>query len=169
MSETTKIILSSAEHFNIRLGEIHCGLKGYYSVERTMFEELNQKLFNKMMECVENAQKQAYMVPRAINDVVLVGGSTRIPKVKQVLKEFFGAEKVKEDINPDEAVALGAAILARKMLDYPNFKKCHLVDVSDSLGVGIVGDIMSVIIPKNTHSDSALYGLYDNQGPEKID
>jgi L1 cell adhesion molecule like protein len=88
------------------------GIDFYTSITRARFEELNADLFRSTMEPVEKAIRDAKMDKAQIQDIVLVGGSTRIPKVQKLLQDFFNGKELNKSINPDEAVAYGAAVQA---------------------------------------------------------
>jgi len=113
---------------------------------------MNADLFNECMKTVESCLIDAKMDRSKVDDVVLVGGSSRIPKVQQLLQDFFKGKELCKSINPDEAVAYGAAIQAALLSEgIKNVPKLVLQDVTPlSLGRSIVGDIMSVVIPRNT-------------------
>jgi L1 cell adhesion molecule like protein len=109
-------------------------------------------LFNECLERVKSCIIDAKMDKSSIHDVVLVGGSSRIPKVQQLLQEFFEGKELCQSINPDEAVAYGAAVQAAMLCDsFKNVPNLVLQDVAPlSLGIGTKGDIMSVVIPRNS-------------------
>ncbi|CAJ2669463.1 unnamed protein product [Trifolium pratense] len=126
------------------------GIDFFSTITRAKFEEINMDIFKECMETVESCLTDANMNKSAVNDVVLVGGSSRIPKVQQLLQEFFNGKDLCMSINPDEAVAYGAAaaLLSEGFKNVPNFV---LRDVTPlSLGKSIIGDVMNVVIPKNT-------------------
>ncbi|GJR13636.1 probable mediator of RNA polymerase II transcription subunit 37c [Tanacetum coccineum] len=115
---------------------------------RAKFEEVNMDLFKKCMEHVEMCLRDANMSKYRIDEVVLVGGSTRIPKVKELLQELFNGKILSQQLNPDEAVAHGAGILAANLSGMGDeaTKSLVLIDVTPlSLGVGLKGDVMSVV------------------------
>jgi molecular chaperone DnaK len=115
---------------------------------RARLEEMIKDLIDRTMEIVQKALEDAKLRPEDIDDIVLVGGSTRIPLVQQRIKEFFGKEPHK-GVNPDEVVAVGAAIQAGVLSG--EMKEILLVDVTPlSLGVETYGGVMTVLIPRNT-------------------
>lgn len=122
-------------------------------VEREKFENLNMTHFNKCMDTVKTVMKDAKVVASEIDDIVLIGGSTRVPMIQQLLSEHFGGRQLCRSINPDEAVAYGAAVQAA-ILSGVRHSACDdlvLVDVTPlSLGIEVEGRQMSIIIPKNT-------------------
>ncbi|VVB12952.1 unnamed protein product [Arabis nemorensis] len=110
-------------------------------------------LFMKCMEPVEKCFSDSKMDKSKIDDVVLVGGSTRIPKVQQLLQELFNGKELCKSINPDEAVAYGAAVQAAILSGGGNemIQDVLLIDVTSlSLGIEIVGEVMSTVIQRNT-------------------
>jgi len=150
--EESKKILSSTQHNVITLDAFYNGIDLNVSITRAKFEELAYSDFTKCLVPVDKALSDAKLDKHSIDDVVLIGGSTRIPKIKQMLKEYFGKEP-KIDINPDEAVAYGAAIQASIILGVndPEINSMVLIDVNPlSLGVEVRGCEMSSIIPRNS-------------------
>ncbi|XP_042042106.1 heat shock cognate 70 kDa protein-like [Salvia splendens] len=151
--ERAKRILSSTFQTTIEIEALFEGIDFFTTISRAKFDELNAGLFNKCMEQVEMCLQDAKMEKSSVHDVVLVGGSSRIPKVQQLLQNIFNGKELCNSINPDEAVAYGAAVLAAKMSGDGNNTVQNLVvlDVTPlSLGTELDGDIMSVIIPRNT-------------------
>ncbi|XP_047090515.1 heat shock 70 kDa protein 4-like isoform X2 [Lolium rigidum] len=110
--ERAKRTLSSTAQTTIEIDSLFEGIDFYTTITRARFEELNMDLFRKCMEPVEKCLRDAKMDKSTVHDVVLVGGSTRIPKVQQLLQDFFNGKELCKSINPDEAVAYGAAVQA---------------------------------------------------------
>ncbi|KAJ0955931.1 putative Heat shock protein 70 family [Helianthus annuus] len=122
-------------------------------ITRAKFENLNVDLFNKCIETVESCLRDAKMNKENVDEVVLVGGSTRIPKVQELLQDFFNGKELCKRIHADEAVAYGASILAAKLRGETTQKIKNLVflDVTPlSLGVELFDETMSVLIPRNS-------------------
>ncbi|XP_050357057.1 heat shock protein 68-like isoform X8 [Nymphalis io] len=151
-AERAKRTLSSSTEASIEIDALYEGIDYYTRVSRARFEELNADLFRGTLEPVEKALKDAKMDKSQIHDVVLVGGSTRIPKVQSLLQNFFCGKKLNLSINPDEAVAYGAAVQAA-ILSGENDSKIQdvlLVDVAPlSLGIETAGGVMTKIIERN--------------------
>jgi len=122
------------------------------SITRVKFEEINMDLFNECIRTVESCLTDSKIEKSSVDDIVLVGGSSRIPKVQELLSDFFNGKDLCKNINPDEAVASGAAIQAALLSkDFKNVPNLVLRDVTPlSLGILSKGDIMFVVIPKNT-------------------
>merc|ERR1711904_430401 len=117
--ERAKRTLSSTAQTSIEIDSLYEGIDFYTSITRARFEELNMDLFRKCIDPVEKVLRDAKMDKGRIHDIVLVGGSTRIPKVQQLLQDFFNGKELCKSINPDEAVAYGAAVQA-SILESPN-------------------------------------------------
>ena len=110
--ERAKRTLSGSAQASIEIDSLFEGIDFYTSITRARFEELCADLFRATLDPVEKAMRDAKLDKSAINDIVLVGGSTRIPKVQKLLSDFFGGRELNKSINPDEAVAYGAAVQA---------------------------------------------------------
>jgi L1 cell adhesion molecule like protein len=151
--ERAKRTLSSAAQTSIEIDSLHEGIDFNTSVTRARFEELNMDLFRKCVDPVEKVLRDAKMDKSNIHDVVLVGGSTRIPKVQTLLQDFFNGKELCKSINPDEAVAYGAAVQAA-ILNNDGSSKVQdllLLDIIPlSLGLETAGEIMTVLIHRNT-------------------
>ena len=150
--EKAKRNLSSSLEANIDMDALYKGKDLSITITRPDFEERCSKLFKKCLDTVESVLKDAGLSKSDINDIILVGGSTRIPKVQEMVEEYFSKEANKQ-INADEAVAYGAAVQAAIINDVEDegLERLVLLDVTPlSLGTDVQEDIMSVIIPKNT-------------------
>nr|GEZ32105.1 heat shock cognate 70 kDa protein [Tanacetum cinerariifolium] len=121
--------------------------------KKAKFDELNIDMFRKCMEIMRGCLRDVNMSTDSIDEVVLVGGSMRIPMIQQLLKDFFNGKPLCQGINPDEAVASGAGILAANLsgMGDKGVQDLVLIDVTPlSLGAACVGDVMAVVIPRNS-------------------
>ncbi|XP_047983722.1 heat shock cognate 70 kDa protein-like [Salvia hispanica] len=167
--ERAKRMLSSTSQTNIEIESLFEGIDLFSTITRARFDELNLDLFMKCMELVEKCLSDAKVEKSSVDEVVLVGGSSRIPKVQEMLKEIFNGKEACKTINPDEAVAYGAAVLAAKLSGEGNEKVQNVVlkDITPlSLGISCNEDVMTVIIPRNTCipiRKERYFGTHDNQ------
>ncbi|MGK9476017.1 molecular chaperone DnaK [Melioribacter sp. OK-6-Me] len=151
-AEKAKIELSSSAQTDVNLPFITATQDGpkhlNITITRAKFEQLIDDLIQRTIEPCEKAMKDAGVTPSQIDEVILVGGSTRVPKVQEIVKKIFGKEPHK-GVNPDEVVAIGAAIQGGVLAG--DVKDVLLLDVTPlSLGIETLGGVMTVLIPANT-------------------
>ena len=172
-AEKAKISLSTNLQTTIEIENILNGKDFVETLTRAKFNELNSALFKKCIDVVRNVIKDAGLSKEEIDEIVLVGGSSRIPKVQEMLMTFFEGKELCKEVNPDEAVAHGAAIQAAILSDNQNVGQVSLVNVNPmTLGLETQGGIMTPLIPRNTRVPTKKVKVFttaaDNQEQVRI-
>nr|P87047.1 RecName: Full=Heat shock 70 kDa protein 1 [Paracoccidioides lutzii Pb01]AAB53051.1 heat shock protein 70 [Paracoccidioides brasiliensis] len=152
--ERAKRTLSSAAQTSIEIDSLYEGIDFYTSITRARFEELCQDLFRSTMDPVERVLRDAKIDKSSVHEIVLVGGSTRIPRIQKLVSDFFNGKEPNKSINPDEAVAYGAAVQAAILSGDSTSKSTNeilLLDVAPlSVGIETAGGVMTPLIKRNT-------------------
>jgi len=150
-AEKAKRQLSTQTQVRIEIEALVDGQDLSETLTRARFEELNADLFKKTLKPVAKVLKDAGLSTKEVDEIVMVGGSTRIPKVQALVKEFFGGKELHLDINPDEAIAYGATVQAAVLSGDTSMRTPVLLDVTPlSMGIETIGGVMSVLVKRNT-------------------
>jgi len=160
-AENAKRTLSYETETRVEIEGLYEGRDFSERVTRAQFEKVNMDLFQKTLEPVKRVLQDSNLEKSDVDEIILVGGSTRIPKIRELLQKFFNGKKLNDKINPDEAVAYGAAVQAAVLARTIEDKDIVLIDVTPlSLGIETAGGVMATIIPRNTPIPTQKFDIF---------
>jgi heat shock protein 1/8 len=172
--ERAKRYLSTQDKFSIEIEKFIEETKPFqYEITRKEYEDITKDLVSRVLEPVEKCIEEAKISKNDIQEIILVGGSSRIPSVQKTLTEFFNGKELNKEINPDEAIAYGAALQAAQLKDSCT-EKFTIHDITPfSLGTSVIGNRLDIIIPKNEILPATVTKTYattsDNQRIMTVD
>ncbi|KAL3694579.1 hypothetical protein R1sor_008230 [Riccia sorocarpa] len=184
--ERVKRSLSMSARTTIDIDALCDGIDFYCAITRVEFEDLNNDLFERCLVPVHKCLKQANLTPHSVTDIVLVGGSTRIPRVQQLLQELFGGKELSKNVNADEAVAFGAAIYAAILRNTESSLRdiLPLEVAANSIGIETCGGLMTAVVEKGcpiptkkqvefttypNYQTTVLLNMYEGEEPRAAD